>query len=185
MKFLTSCARCLIILLFVSIGTTNSTAAVRPATGDLYYNGAYYLDSYYGWFSPGPFPGSNPGYEHDLKLQDTYFVGNCSAFSNMPDWYDDCGTAGVSDPPGFKIYGAGSYDANAIPANTSFFTTWSFDPVILFTPGTIELWAQPVEHAFCPFDFPWCMNGAGPSTQLLQNGPWLMHANGLPTIIYW
>lgn len=78
-----------------------ANAAYHPGVGDLFYNGAYHIDSYMGWSPVGPFSVSEPGYEHDLWVHDSnFFITTCTSFSNLPNAYDDCNTAGIFDPNG-------------------------------------------------------------------------------------
>jgi hypothetical protein len=81
---------------------TPASAAYYPSSGYLYYAGAYYAESSLQWSSPGPWASGQPGYEHDLSLNDTYF-NSCTSYTNLPNAYDDCPTAGVADPPGTRI----------------------------------------------------------------------------------
>src|SRR5919106_2094628 len=75
-------------------------AGIDPSFGDLWYNGYYCGDSYFNWDSPGPWSGDGPGYEHDWKISD-YFFDSCTTDTNLPSAYDDCPTAGVTDPGGW------------------------------------------------------------------------------------
>lgn len=160
----------------------HAAAAVRPAGGDLYYDGAYYADSVFYWTSPGPFSGSGPGYEHDLAVDDGIY-GACTSFTNLPNGYDDCITAGISDPPGFIIFSFGSYNANEIQANTVYYGGWYFSQPRGQVFGPVDLYAQNVEHYFCSIDWQFCMNGV--STTDVIPYPLQMNVGGYPTIVYW
>lgn len=139
-----------------------------PVTGHLYYNGAYYAESVLTFGTVGPWSSSEPGYEHDLQLNDTYF-NSCTSFSGLPNGYDDCPTAGAADPAGTKIFSFGSFDADRIQANTSYWGYWQFSG------GTgsstfYNLYGQEVYHQFCFWDGIWCMGSVPNHTHLLRGG---------------
>lgn len=120
------------------------------------------------WGSPGPWSSGQPGYEHDLSLNETYF-NSCTSYSGLPNGYDDCPTAGVADPAGTKIFSFGSFDADQIQANASYWGYWQFSGGSgASTP--YGLYGQEVWHWFCFFDSIWCMNGVPGKTQLLRSG---------------
>ena len=96
-----------------------------PDDGDLYHNGAFYADSYMKWSSPGPWEVDDPGYEHDLILEETFY-DSCTAWTNLPDDYDDCLTAGIQDAPGFTAFSFGTYDAKKIVAKKWYWGYWCF-----------------------------------------------------------
>lgn len=173
----------LVILAVLTWAHNVSTAAVRPHSGDLYYNGNTYADSYFGWWNPGPWTGNVPGYEHDLRLG-TGLFGACTSFTNLPHGYDDCVTAGWSDPPGYIIFAFGSYRALQIQAGVQYYGGWNFSQPQGQAWTTVDLWAQNVEHYFCNFDWPWCMNGVS-TTNLIPPGTYTMNLGGIPTIVYW
>lgn len=96
-----------------------------PTQGDLYYNGRYYMNSYFLWGVP-TWSISNPGYEHDLWVHNNrYFTSTCTTMTNLPDSYDDCPTAGISDANG-PVFSFGTYNANKISANYWYFDSWSW-----------------------------------------------------------
>ncbi len=143
-------------------------ADVQPAGGDIYYNGSYYADSAFYWLSPGPFPGDDPGYEHDLRVRNTFFHG-CTSFTSLPEGYDDCNTGSVLDPSGYSIWSAGSFEAGLINPYEVYMVWWNFDmiPPVGSPSTSVQLYAQAVDHTICPFDWNWCMAGAGVQTQVL------------------
>lgn len=102
-----------------------TSADFYPTQGDLYYNGKYYMNSFFRWGAP-VWSVSNPGYEHDLWIHNSrYFTSSCTTMSNLPDGYDDCLTAGVGDAQG-PVFSFGTYSANNISADTWYFGAWSW-----------------------------------------------------------
>lgn len=158
-------------------------AGFKPDGGDLYYDGGIYSDSYFGWNTAGPFSGNIPGYEHDLRLG-VGLWGGCTAFTNLPNGYSDCGTSGTSDPPGYIIFSFGSFSANNIQASTTYSGGWLFNSPLGQTNTSVQLFAQNVEHYFCIFDWVWCMNGVQYSPPLLPPNIY-MYYGGYPTVLYW
>ena len=96
--------------------STPATAQVPkpyPYTGDLYYDGNQYADSYFGWALPGGWRAQTSGWEMDISLGEGYFDA-CTSWTNLPQPYDDCPTAGTLDPSGRRNFGIGSFDKNQI-----------------------------------------------------------------------
>ncbi len=153
-----------------------------PNDGNLYYNGYRFADSCMKWSNPGdpgPWSVSNPGYEHDLILLDTY-VDDCTTWTNLPDGYDDCPTAGIQDTPPYTAFSFGSFDAEQIQPNTWYYGSWSFSGGTgPYT--TVSLKGQEVHHEFCPFDLVGCMNGVQSSPPLVSG----LFIWGLPGLANW
>lgn len=168
---------------FPLISFQKAIAGFEPDAGDLYYDGQNYSDSYFAWNSAGPFSGNGPGYEHDMRLGIGLW-GGCTSFTNLPDGYDDCGTAGVSDPPGYIIFSFGSYSANDIQSQSAYMGGWLLNSPLGQSNTPIQLFAQNVEHYFCSFNLPWCMNGVQTSSGLLPPNVY-MYLGGYPTLIFW
>lgn len=141
-------------------------ATYYPNTGWLYYDGQYFAESVMTWWSPGPWSTSQPGYEHDLKTNDTYFA-SCTSYSGLPNGYDDCPTAGTGDPAGKRIFSFGAFDADRIEANVSYWGYWQFSGGGASS-SPYNLYGQEVKHQFCFWDGIWCMNGV--QTRELRSG---------------
>lgn len=157
-------------------------ATYYPNDGDLYYDGAYYMDSYFRWNSPGPWNTSNPGYEHDLWVHEpSFFTSTCTTWSNMPDFYDDCPTAGVLDPNG-PVFSFGTYSADELLANVFYFGAWGWTShaTPLLTSG-FNLQGQENRNACFGIPTPWCMFSE--RTQNLITG-WQLFFGGVPTVIF-
>lgn len=171
-----------IALLVAMLSASTAQAAYYPSTGDLYYDGAFYLDSYFAWESaPGPFSVSDPGYEHDLWVHNNqFFNSTCTSFTNMPDGYDDCPTAGVADPNG-PVFSFGTFDATALSSST-YMGGWSFSTHMVSAPTSgFSLQGQENENRCFGIPTIWCMFST--QTQNLITG-WYMNWGGTPSYIF-
>lgn len=140
-----------------------------PVTGHLYYDGQSYAESVmtFGSFV-GPWSTSQPGYEHDLSVNDSYF-NSCTSFTSLPNGYDDCPTAGFGDPPGKKVFSFGSFDAERIQPNTSYWGYWQFSGGS-GTSTPYDLYGQEVYKQFCPWDGIECLGGVPDHQRYLRGG---------------
>ena len=178
-------SKCLVILLSLLAFTPISKSAYYPNYGDLYYNGQFYLDSYFLWSSSGPWNGGGkdprPAYEHDLSASPSY-ITSCTTITNLPSGYDDCPTAGVLESGSQWVFSFGSYDAKKIVSNVWYFGAWGITHG-LATTSPITLRGQENIHDTCPFDNIWCMESVPGNTKnlLSTNMNWL----GYPTTLYW
>lgn len=169
----------LIILACASIWPA-ANATYYPTEGDLYYNGRYYMNSYFLWGVP-TWSVSNPGYEHDLWIHNNrYFTSTCTTMTNLPDGYDDCPTAGIGDVNG-PVFSFGTYDANRISANSWYFGSWSWtshDTSIAVTGFNLQ--GQENRNICGGIKSIWCMQST--QTRNLVYG-YLMAWLGSPSII--
>lgn len=98
-----------------------------PHNGDLFQT-LNYADSYFNWLNVGGWVGKNgsiPGFELDYAVENVYYT-LCTSYTNLPQGYDDCVTAGFDeDDPNEISFGVGSYDARQIQAGTGYFAQWS------------------------------------------------------------
>jgi hypothetical protein len=140
----------------LAIACVTSEAAYHPSTGDLCYDGVYYADSYMLWNPVGPWLIEDPGYEHDLVLNDQFF-NDCTSATNLPNAYDDCFWAGVSEQPGEMVFSFGSFHSRNIAANTWNAGLWNFTGGATVTQTPFTLRGQEVAHDTCPFDWSICM----------------------------
>jgi hypothetical protein len=143
-------------LLLITFSQFAYAGTYYPDDGDFLYDGEDYADSYMTWNDPG-WSVDDPGYEHDLRVDVDYF-GHCSTWTNLPDPYDDCPTAGVFDPSGDIILSFGFFHSDGIDAGKQYYGAWSF------TRGTAEvtdfdLIGQEVQRrsSACVIDTIWCM----------------------------
>ncbi|MHB1161653.1 MAG: hypothetical protein ACYC3V_15200, partial [Chloroflexota bacterium] len=83
-------------------------AAYYPDRGDLYYNGGQFAESYFKWTDPGPWQKPDPGYEHDFAF-DPGYLSACTSWTDLPYAYDDCPTAGYSEPSNLWTFSFGSF----------------------------------------------------------------------------
>lgn len=128
-----------------------------PNEGDFAYSGDDYADGYLSFTSPGPWQWDDSGYEHDLSVEASYF-DECWTWTDLPNAYDDCATAGVSEPEERKVFSFGSYHAENIQPHYWYFGTWSFSGGYGASTD-FGLFGQETRHDFCPFDSVWCMRG--------------------------
>lgn len=157
-----------------------ANAAYYPAVGDLFYNGAYHLDSYMGWSPVGPFSVSKPSYEHDLWVHDSnFFITTCTSFSNLPSAYDDCNTAGIFDPNG-PVFSFGTFNAKAISSANIYFGGWNFTSHGTATTSPFNLQGQENENRCLGIPSNLCMFST--QTHNLIAG-WYMNWGGAPTLL--
>lgn len=159
--------------------SSSASAYFYPNWDDFYHNGYSYVRSHMLWLTLGPFQKSDPGYEHDLNIYPTYY-SSCSSWTNLPDSYDDCSTAGIQDGT-YHAFSFGTYDAKEIDTYRWYLGSWSFSGGRGAAETPIELYGQETWHDFCPLDFPWCMNGVQSSPRLV----WGRLVRGIPDYIYW
>lgn len=181
MKFLTRLMTIVASLVtFPAFGQIGSVS-YYPNNGDLYYDGLFYLDSYIRWSGLGGWSVSDPKYEHDLWIkEDDFFLTTCTTATSLPDGYDDCPTAGVSEESPGKVFSFGSWHAKKIIANKTYVGAWKFtvhNAGNLSTP--FELHGQE-NRSLCADLNIWCMDST--QTKHLITGLY-MNWHGVPTIV--
>lgn len=131
-----------------------------PHQGDIYYDGGTYADSIF--YSHAPYGAwktntfwSDPGLEIDVNMP-TVFFDTCTSWSDVPKFYDDCVTAGVSDGGG-RSFGIGTYDARLLQTGHNYTAQWNFSGGSGLSTDVSVSW-QEVWKDFCPAESPWCMN---------------------------
>jgi hypothetical protein len=147
------------LLVIISVAAlAHTTPKPYPHEGDLWYDGNYYADSYFKSHAVGGFQSSNPGMELDLAISNQFFT-SCTTWSDLPSFYDDCSTAGVTEPnSSTSSYGLGTYNAKAIVAGQQYQAQWRFSGGSAASTSVNHTW-QEVSHTFCWWDSPNCMNG--------------------------
>jgi hypothetical protein len=148
--------------------TLPAHAAYFPNQGDLRYDGYFFADSYFLWDYPGQWATSDPGYEHDLGIRSYYFE-DCTSWTNLPNGYNDCPTAGVSEPSDLWTFSFGSFHARNIGAWTWYYGAWNFSSGSALSTD-FYLNGQENKKQFCWWDSIWCMGAV--RTQPLRSG-WL------------
>ena len=143
-----------------------------PSDGDIFYTGTNVVEyNIIQWDLPGDWSVEKPGYEHDLVTKSDYFTG-CYSSSNLPDWYDDCPTACISEAEeDYCAFSLGTYNALLIepeypytgwiqlirgPANSTDFYLNAQE--VFHSPKCFEFMNRYICLP-CPFDNPWCMGG--------------------------
>lgn len=150
------------LILICMVGSKSAYAQKAhffPDDGDLYYDGSHYADSWFSWVNPGNWTFTYAGYESDISLDETYF-DSCTSWTDLPDPYDDCPTAGVDDPAGKKNFGIGSFAAESIqPQSVKVYTgQWRFSGGSGIR-SHVNYGAQEVSRTLCPWKDIWCYNG--------------------------
>lgn len=150
------------VLVFSSTAVAHTVKKQWPHVGSAYYDGQAYADVLF-WSHDDYIPVqtntffSKPGLEIDLSLTDKNFFKSCTSWSNMPNFYDDCVTAGVSEYGTGTSFGIGTYDLRDLDPDTTYFGGWSFT-LGTATTSEVKISWQEVWKDFCPFANPWCMN---------------------------
>ncbi|HEX8671061.1 MAG TPA: hypothetical protein VF710_04205 [Longimicrobium sp.] len=145
-----------------------------PNSGYIWFNGDKYFDSRFRWDNPAFSPTNvrGIGIEIDLAISTTggtaFVVPNlapvyapCTTWTDLPARYDDCGTAGIRDDPGWQTYSFGSYNARAIQKGKQYFGSWTFRGPHLQKTWTIKARGQETYNKACTWRWegnsPWCM----------------------------
>lgn len=176
-----------------STGTHRSDATRFPNEGNLKYDGTHFAQAYFYWHRVGgwrsgkvlydqygmPVTEPRPGLELDIELSVPTFHDKCTSWSNLPlNRYDDCPTAGVSEPdPSRKSFGLGTFDAKKIQNYTWYRGEWYFTGHSTTALDTFaRLNWQEVERNLCGEtygpDSIWCVGGVpgeGNASNLLQD----------------
>jgi hypothetical protein len=107
-------------------GTALADPARRsPHDGWLQLDGDF-AQARFSWRDVGAWVGPHPGFELDLTFDEFTFDG-CDSVTNLPEWYDDCDTAGTAEPDNTKkTYSVGSMEAIQIQSDDPYFARWYF-----------------------------------------------------------
>lgn len=133
-----------------------------PHAGDLYFDGTGYADSvfythnaYGNWQTNTSW--SDPGLEIDVNLVDQALFTECTSWSDVPKFYDDCVTAGVTETGSARSFGIGTYDGRLLRPDVDYTARWYFSGGSGSRASVTVTW-QEVWKDFCAFEDPWCMN---------------------------
>ena len=190
---------------------TTPARSFLPNEGDLYYNGdvirsrplyeqSYtFVDSVMRWNNPhwqrpdGQGTPCNSAitncstYEHDLYIsKDWVRLGSCITWSTLPNAYNDCETAGISDDE-YYVVSFGTYKAPAIQQNEVYYGLWMLSSIqstriVRNTTGQIKLYGQ--EGAFRPLLGDWASNLAElAACPVVHETPWCVFGLGTPQIL--
>ena len=95
------------------------------------------------------------GMEIDLVVDEDYVL-DCVSASTMPEYYDDCPTAGVFD--GDQVnYGTGTYDVGEVEVGIEYLGEWTFSGATAYNDIPVSMSISENEDR-CPGfpDSPWC-----------------------------
>ncbi len=165
-KFSLLLAACSILTLAAPAAFAHTNTVRWPHEGRLAFDGATYVQADYLWHNkPGGFKTSDGFLELDLHMPREYFTG-CTAWSNMPNYYSDCSTSGVSEAvaPGsdsnYVAMGAGSWTPTQMSANQWYQTRYTLSKKSgTRTSYPVNFGYQESYRYFCPEMNPWCLNG--------------------------
>lgn len=102
--------------------SAHTTPRQWPHEGSLYFDGTSYVDSDFKWHALGDWKTRDRGLELDLQMESDFYE-SCTSWTNMPNGYSDCPTAGVSDGSIISM-GVGSYTAEIIRVGTTYRAQW-------------------------------------------------------------
>jgi hypothetical protein len=144
-------------LALLTVASPAQSQTFFPTVGTFSYDGNLFADSSFCWGMPGGWSVSDPGYEHDFRVRKTFF-SSCTSWTDLPNGYDDCPTAGVLETnPNYYAFSFGSFHAKNIQANVWHYGYWNFAGNGTLPPPTdFRLNGQEVAHLICPFDSIWC-----------------------------
>jgi hypothetical protein len=121
----------LIVLITAFFVAAPAHAAWGPGDGDLWFDGYYFADSYMRWlnlngvYNDGWFPDPDPNFEMDIVMNQ-WFNKSCTSWTDLPAGYDDCPTAGVSEPSTAWSFGIGTYHLKRVIVNGWYYASWRF-----------------------------------------------------------
>lgn len=180
--------RCVLVGLAIASIATTVEAKYYPNTGQLCgrvtSSNLTTMTSTMLWEVNGPWIKNIPGYEHDIKIERGFYQ-SCTSTTTLPSGYDDCRTAGVSEPnANILAYGFGSYYSKSITTNVVYRGTWLFTGPTTPQMTRFTLTGQEVSHEICPFDLPECMDSVlGRTKELIRFQP--LNRAGAPQCINW
>ncbi len=154
----------------------NATYPVSFLEGIIYaHRRRAFMDSVLQWNNPGWGRPGGPGttcsrstiycstYEHDLEISPKkWATGGCTTWSTLPDWYNDCPTAGVSEHGSDEIIiSFGTFKAPDIESGKVYYGSWSFLGKDNSTSesANIRLIGQEGHYGICRLKNIWCIDG--------------------------
>lgn len=149
------------MLAMAPAASASTTPKQYPHQGDVYYDGGRFADSYfwshatYGNYVTNTF-WSDPGLEIDINMGSVFFT-DCTSWSDMPKFYDDCVTAGYTETGSARGFGIGTYDLRLLQKDRTYTGEWYFSGGSGTSTSMSMSW-QEVWKDFCPTESPWCMN---------------------------
>lgn len=148
----------------VVLGVFLSLGAVRfdpwaPDDGDLVWWGDDTFDSILRWRDEPYYPLSH-GFELDIQVRhdpidERLMFSGCWSWTDLPTGYDDCPTAGVSDPPGYRVYSVGAFEGWRIEPDFWYYSFWGMSRGQVNYSEGVRPTAQ-LNRAECPYGGIWC-----------------------------
>lgn len=145
------------------VARASTTPTQYSHVGDVLHDGYGYADMYVSnHTSYGRWQRPDSGLEIDIWNKNLMYNGqSCTTWSDWPRFYDDCDTAGTSDPGG-DVFGVGTFAARSLDQNAAYHLEWLWDG---YTDGNysteVRITWQEVRTYFCSSEREWCMNGVG------------------------
>ncbi len=102
-----------------------------------------------------------------------FFESQCTSYSTLPEYYDDCPTSGISEPSGKLSHGVGSWNASSVSSSTTY---WAW---IYITPKVNSLLRR---NSGDPFD--WSLNWSKQEHATPGNPPYAPTRNGTTRCYY-
>jgi hypothetical protein len=144
-----------------------------PNEGSLRYDGAHFAQGFFYWHNVGgwrsterPKTGpstagpTRPGIEFDIAMTQANYFSGCTSYNNLPQKnYDDCPTAGVSEPSGGKTLGLGTFDAKYIRNYIWYRGDWNFYGGSAYSSNMRFTWQETEANLCANFESIWCRGG--------------------------
>lgn len=151
-----------------------------PDWGDMYYDGLEFTDYYIGW-NDVQGPSDDWTYEHDLAVYEDstgWYASGCTSWSNLPEAYDDCPTAGVSESEGVIVLSFGSFAGEKIPDYSSYYGWINLSRDSTYaSAASWNLGAQQGDWMYCWWDSIWCIGSE--AGQHLMSGEFTLYQSFL------
>lgn len=163
----------LIISTFPALANHRPDMTRFPNEGNLTYDGQYFAQGFFYWHNVGgwrskvfPTDGRQysaptvPGIEFDVALTQTRYFDSCTSYNNLPQTnYDDCPTAGVSEPSGGKSFGIGTFEAKNIKNYVWYRGDWYFGGGFDSSSNVSFTWQETEANLCARFYDIWCRGG--------------------------
>jgi hypothetical protein len=155
------------------------TAHPYPNIGMVYYDGDLHASAPFHWTTAPLRHYLDPAFELDIATGSGVFA-SCTTWTDLPSGYDDCETAGVSEPDGSESFGAGTYHLKDIIPNHFYNVEWDFVNQSFYYGLSPSVTWQELERTLCSFEDPWCYFGGNGGVLMVMSWSY-----GTPTSQGW